>query len=97
MLYVHYSLIYQAFHTHPQAHDWCHFRRLFHDLCEQILNANMMFLHIIHPPTLSSFHVKHVSEIGTSSVNWAQLSRFHLKTETESSLQNVVLKNTGHG
>jgi hypothetical protein len=30
-------------------------------------------------------------EIGTSSINWAQLSRFHLKTETEPSLQNVVL------
>jgi hypothetical protein len=29
-------------------------------------------------------------EIGTSSINWAQLSRFHLKMETESSLQNVV-------
>jgi hypothetical protein len=30
-------------------------------------------------------------EIGTSSIDWAQLSRFHLKTETESSLRNVVL------
>jgi hypothetical protein len=29
-------------------------------------------------------------EIGTSSIDWAQLSRFHLKTETESSLRNVV-------
>jgi hypothetical protein len=29
-------------------------------------------------------------EIGTSSVDWAQLSRFHLKTETESSFRNVV-------
>jgi hypothetical protein len=28
--------------------------------------------------------------IGTSSVDWAQLSRFYLKTETESSLRNVV-------
>jgi hypothetical protein len=25
-----------------------------------------------------------------NSVDWAQLSRFHLKTETESSLRNVV-------
>jgi hypothetical protein len=25
-------------------------------------------------------------EIGTSSINWAQLNRFYLKTETESSL-----------
>jgi hypothetical protein len=31
-------------------------------------------------------------EIGTSSIDWAQLSRFHLKTEWESSLRNVVLK-----
>jgi hypothetical protein len=29
-------------------------------------------------------------EIGTSSIDWAQLSRCHLKTETESSLRNVV-------
>jgi hypothetical protein len=32
-------------------------------------------------------------EIGTSSIDWAQLSRFYLKTETESSLQNVVFLN----
>jgi hypothetical protein len=32
-------------------------------------------------------------KIATSSINWAQLSRFHMKTETESSLQNVVLLN----
>jgi hypothetical protein len=29
-------------------------------------------------------------EIGTSSVDWSQLIRFYLKTETESSLRNVV-------
>jgi hypothetical protein len=29
-------------------------------------------------------------EIRTSSIDWAQLNRFHLKTETESSLRNVV-------
>jgi hypothetical protein len=27
-----------------------------------------------------------------SSVDWAQLSRYHLKTETESSLRNVLFK-----
>jgi hypothetical protein len=32
-------------------------------------------------------------EIGTSSVDWAQLIRFYLKTETESSLRNVVFWN----
>jgi hypothetical protein len=30
--------------------------------------------------------------IGTSSIDWAQLSRFYLKTETETSMRNVVLK-----
>jgi hypothetical protein len=29
-------------------------------------------------------------EIGTSSFRWPQLSRFHLKTETVSSLRNIV-------
>jgi hypothetical protein len=32
-------------------------------------------------------------EIGNSSVEWTQLSRFQLKTESESSLRNVVLLN----
>jgi hypothetical protein len=30
-------------------------------------------------------------DIGISSIDWTQLSRFHLKTETESSLRNVFL------
>jgi hypothetical protein len=30
------------------------------------------------------------SEIGTSSIDCAQLSRFYVKTERESSLRNVV-------
>jgi hypothetical protein len=29
-------------------------------------------------------------EIGTSSIDWGQLTKFHLKMETESSLRNVV-------
>jgi hypothetical protein len=29
-------------------------------------------------------------EIGTSSIDWAQKSRFFLRTETDSSLRNVV-------
>jgi hypothetical protein len=29
-------------------------------------------------------------EIGSNSIDWAQLSRFYLKTKTESSLRNVV-------
>jgi hypothetical protein len=33
-------------------------------------------------------------EIGTKSIDWAQLSSFYLKTETESSLRNVVFCNT---
>jgi hypothetical protein len=32
-------------------------------------------------------------EIRTSSIEWAQLSRFYLKTETEPSLRNVVFWN----
>jgi hypothetical protein len=32
-----------------------------------------------------------VSVLGTSSIDWAQLSRFYLKMETESSLCNAVL------
>jgi hypothetical protein len=30
-------------------------------------------------------------EVGNSSIDWAQLSTFYLKTETESSLRNVFL------
>jgi hypothetical protein len=33
------------------------------------------------------------AEIGNSSVDWVQVSRFHLKTETESSLRNVCVLN----
>jgi hypothetical protein len=29
-------------------------------------------------------------EVGTNSVDWVQLSRFYLKTETDSSRQNAV-------
>jgi hypothetical protein len=32
-------------------------------------------------------------EIGTNSIDWAQLSRFHLKMETECSLRDVVCFN----
>jgi hypothetical protein len=32
-------------------------------------------------------------ETGTSSINWAQLSMFYLKMETESSLWNIVFLN----
>jgi hypothetical protein len=31
-------------------------------------------------------------EIGTSCIDWAQLNRFYLKTETESSLRNVLFR-----
>jgi hypothetical protein len=34
-----------------------------------------------------------VSGIGSSSIDWTQLSSFCLKTETESSLRNVVFLN----
>jgi hypothetical protein len=32
-------------------------------------------------------------EIGSSSIDWTQLSRFYLKTETESSIRNTVFWN----
>jgi hypothetical protein len=63
-----------------------------------------MFLDIIHRPVFIEKHrpvyfsetgfsrrlqVK-CPEIGISSIDLAQLSRFYLKTETESSLRNVV-------
>jgi hypothetical protein len=46
------------------------------------------FLDIIHRPSLNFKH--DVSEIGTSSIDWAQQSRYYLRTETDSSLRNVV-------
>jgi hypothetical protein len=33
----------------------------------------------------------HSPKTRSSSIDWAQLSRFHLKTETESCLRNIVL------
>jgi hypothetical protein len=50
--------------------------------------ADSFILCLIYNPIL-----RWCSEIGTSSIDWAQLSRFHLKTETESSLWNVFNKN----
>jgi hypothetical protein len=35
----------------------------------------------------------YLTQIGTSSIDWDQLSRFYLKMETESSLRNVVFWN----
>jgi hypothetical protein len=45
-----------------------------------------MFLNIIHRPVFKLV----TPEIVTSSIDWAQMSRFYLKTDTESSLRNVV-------
>jgi hypothetical protein len=36
-------------------------------------------------------------ETGTSSIDWVQRSRFYLKTETETNLRIVVLKNKEDG
>jgi hypothetical protein len=64
-----------------------------------------MFLDIIHRPVyilkklavyFSKYNVSETGfcldslEIGTSSIDLAQLSRFYLKTETKSSLRNVM-------
>jgi hypothetical protein len=55
-----------------------------------------MFLDIIHRPVEISkqrFGDWILSpEMGTSSIDWAQLSRFCLTAETEPTLRNVVLK-----
>jgi hypothetical protein len=40
----------------------------------------------------SSWSWHRCPEIGTSSIDWAQLSRYYQKTKTESSVRNVVLK-----
>jgi hypothetical protein len=65
-------------------------------------NTNIMFSDIIHRPILSKntvlfdFSKHNVSEtgfclrIGTIFIDWVQLSRFYLKTETGSSLRNAV-------
>jgi hypothetical protein len=73
------------------------------------LRSNIMFLHIINRPVQISKHdvsetgfwlclqmepTQVGPEIGTSSIDWAQLSGFYLKTKTESSLQDVVFWNT---
>jgi hypothetical protein len=48
------------------------------------------FLHSHRRENLKSYKTYSVGpEIGTSSIDWAQQSRFYLKTETESSLRNV--------
>jgi hypothetical protein len=63
-----------------------------------------MFLDIIHRPvylkTRTVYFSKHnvsetgfylrLQEIGTSSTDWGQLSRFYLKTETDSGLRIAV-------
>jgi hypothetical protein len=49
----------------------------------------IMFLDIIHRPVFIQEHS--LSE--TSSVSWAQLSRFCLNTETESNHRNIVFDN----
>jgi hypothetical protein len=53
-------------------------------------NANIMFLDNIHRPVVIQNTMFLRLEIGTGSIDWAQLIRFHLKTETESNLRNVV-------
>jgi hypothetical protein len=50
-------------------------------------STNIMFLHIIHRPV----YLKTPS-CCSSSIDWAQLSRFYLEMETESSLRNVFWK-----
>jgi hypothetical protein len=44
------------------------------------INTTVVFLDITHRPVF----------IGTSSIDWAQLSRFNLKMETESSPKHCL-------
>jgi hypothetical protein len=44
----------------------------------------------LHNEKLHNLYKYYSPEIGTSSIDWAQKSRFYLKTGTESSLRNVV-------
>jgi hypothetical protein len=53
-------------------------RRLIFNYCTATTTTATTTLHRAGPKT------------GTSSVYWAQLNRYHLKTETECSLRNVV-------
>jgi hypothetical protein len=50
-----------------------------------VSDISIMFLDIIHHRV--HFFINRV--IGASSIYWIQLSRFYLRTETESSLRNV--------
>jgi hypothetical protein len=55
------------------------------EICDDGINTTIVFLDIIHRPV---FITSSCASIRTSSINWAQLSKFHLKTETEPSLRN---------
>jgi hypothetical protein len=65
------------------------------------ISTNIMFLDIIHRPvfilkykvTETGFCLRlqvKPTQLGTNSIDWAKLSRLYLKTETESSLRNLV-------
>jgi hypothetical protein len=55
------------------------------------------WLYLLVKPTQLSPIDRASPEIGTSSIDCAQLSEFYLKTETESSLRNIVLENKQDG
>jgi hypothetical protein len=57
-------------------------------LLNNIVNIIIVFLDIIHRPVF----IQNIQYFGnwTSSIDWVQLSRIHLKAETESSFQNIV-------
>jgi hypothetical protein len=57
------------------------------NLEQRILNKMVCALLVLYTPSWCWYRCP---DIGTSSIDWAQLSTFYLKTETESSLRNVV-------
>jgi hypothetical protein len=51
----------------------------------------LIFMKYFGDPRLRQSHFS--PEIGNNSIDWAKMSRFYLKTETESSFRNVVFCN----
>jgi hypothetical protein len=73
----------------------CSLVEILEDRAASIFRKEEYYKHYVsgHYPS-SCFYLNHGPVfIGTISVNWAQLRRFYLKTETESSLRNVAFLN----
>jgi hypothetical protein len=47
---------------------------------------------ILSPSSGATYSVGRNPELGTSFIDWVQLNRYHLKTETESRIRNDVFQ-----